>query len=46
MECEALLFWLLLVRIVAGSGVLIVEGVEELVLSFFEELSELFGAIG
>lgn len=47
MECEAFLFWFLLICVVSGGVVvLIVEGVEELVLGFFEELGELFGAVG
>lgn len=46
MECEALLLWFLLVCVVSGGVVLIVESVEELVLGFFEELGELFGAVG
>lgn len=46
MKCEAFLFWFLLICVVSGGVVLIVQGVEELVLSFFEELGELFGAIG
>lgn len=46
MECEALLFFFRFVCVVSGSGVLIVEGVEELVLGFFKKLGELFGAVG
>jgi hypothetical protein len=46
MECEALLFLFRFVCVVSGSGVLIVEGVEELVLGFFKKLGELFGAVG
>lgn len=46
MECEALLFRFLLVCVVSGGVVLIVEGVKELVLGFFEEVGELFGAVG
>lgn len=46
MKCESFLFRFLLTCVVSGSIVLIVEGVEELVLGFFEELGELFGAVG
>ena len=46
MKCEAFLFRFLLMCVVSGSIVLIVEGVEQLVLGFFEELGELFGAVG
>lgn len=46
MECKAFLFRFLMACIVCGAIILIVEGVEELVLGFFEELGELFGAVG